>query len=63
MKIKYLFSTLLLAFSSSILAEGIDDKVNEVVGPYLNGFTNLIFMQIPFILNSLTCVHSNMASR
>ncbi len=39
---------MMIAFASSSLAEGIDEKVNEVVGPYLNGFTNLIFMKIPF---------------
>jgi AGCS family alanine or glycine:cation symporter len=48
MKIKHLFSALLLAFSSSVLAEGVDEKVNQVVGPYLDGFTNLIFLKIPF---------------
>ncbi len=48
MKIKYFFTALMIAFAGSSLADGIDDKINEVVGPYLNVFTNLIFMQIPF---------------
>lgn len=48
MKIKHLFSALLLTLSGSVLAESVDDKVNQVVGPYLDGFTSLIFMQIPF---------------
>lgn len=48
MKIKHLVIAFLLAYSGSTLAQGIDEKINEVLGPYLNGFTNLIFSQIPF---------------
>ncbi len=48
MRIKHFLTALMIAFSGSSLAEGVDEKINEVVGPYLNGFTNLIFSQIPF---------------
>ncbi len=48
MKIKHVLMTFMLTLSGSAFAEGIDEKINEVVGPYLNGFTNLIFSQIPF---------------
>ncbi|MCX7554249.1 alanine/glycine:cation symporter family protein [Marinicella sp. S1101] len=48
MKIKHVLLTLMLTLSGSVLAEGVDEKINEVVGPYLNGFTGLIFSQIPF---------------
>ncbi|TDR23554.1 alanine/glycine:cation symporter family protein [Marinicella litoralis] len=48
MKIKYFITAVMTAFTGSSLAEGIDEKVNRVVGPYLDSFTNLIFMQIPF---------------
>lgn len=48
MKIKHVLLTLMITVSGSAFAEGVDEKINEVVGPYLNGFTNLIFSQIPF---------------
>jgi AGCS family alanine or glycine:cation symporter len=48
MKIKLFFATLMTVFSGLSLADGIDDKINEIVGPKLDVFTNLIFSQIPF---------------
>jgi AGCS family alanine or glycine:cation symporter len=56
MKIKLLFSTLLMVFSGSVFAENIDDKINEAVAPYLNGFTSFIFMKIPFFGSSVPWV-------
>ncbi|MGJ8662091.1 MAG: alanine/glycine:cation symporter family protein [Marinicella sp.] len=48
MKIKHYFAALMIAFASSSLAEGIDEKINETVKPVFDVFTNLIFSKIPF---------------
>ena len=48
MKIKTLLVMFFTTFATIASAEGIDQKVNETVGPVLNVFTNLIFSTVPF---------------
>ncbi len=48
MKIRFLLTALMIAFTGTSMAESIDDKINEVVGPYLNIFSDFIFLSIPF---------------
>lgn len=48
MKIKHILIALLVFCSTSSWAADIDQKINDAVAPYLNGFTNIIFSQIPF---------------
>ncbi|WP_154224305.1 alanine/glycine:cation symporter family protein [Marinicella rhabdoformis] len=48
MKIKTLLAVLLTTLTTLVSAEGIDDTINQTVGPVLGVFTNLIFSTIPF---------------
>lgn len=48
MKIKTLLVMFFTTFATIASAEGIDQKINETVGPVLNVFTNLIFSTVPF---------------
>jgi len=47
MKLKLTFAALLVAISGHAWAENLDERINNAVGPYLNYFSDFIFMRIP----------------
>lgn len=56
MKLKSLLVLLLTTATTWVNAEGIDQKINETVGPALGVFTNLIFSTVPLFGNQVPWV-------